>query len=143
MSCTSPGARYSRYIRGVLPQCCNIPGIQKTFTEHFKGKYFLKNSRSNSCFCVKSVWFDDNKCWSFGKFQLSQCFQNIRWTFHEFLFQKYSKDFPGILQGYENIFMKSKSAKNCFVGFPVEILILVVSSWNVFLSSIKTIFHLE
>ena len=24
---------------------------------------------------------------------------------HEFLFQKYSKDIPGILQGYKNVFM--------------------------------------
>ena len=57
-----------------------------------------------------------------------QCFQNIRETFHEFLFQKYSKDIPGILQGYENAFMKSKSSKNRFMGYPVKFLILAVSS---------------
>ena len=61
-----------------------------------------------------------------------QCFQNIQRTFHKFLFQKYSKDIPGILQGYENIFMKSKYWKNCFVGYSAKILILGVSElyWN-------------
>ena len=51
-----------------------------------------------------------------------QCFQNIRRTFHEFLFKKYSKDIPGILECYENVFMKSKS----FVGYPVKFLILTI-----------------
>ena len=48
---------------------------------------------------------------SFWQFPVitKQCFQNIRRIFHEFLFQKYSKDIPRILQDYENIFMKSKS----------------------------------
>ena len=53
-------------------------------------------------------------------------------TFHEFLFQKYTKDIPGIFQGYENVFMKSKSSKNCFVGYPVKFLILAISSYEVF-----------
>ena len=57
-----------------------------------------------------------------------KCFQNIRRTFHEFLFQKYSKGIPGILKGYENVFMKSKS----FVGYPVKILILGVSYFEMF-----------
>ena len=55
-------------------------------------------------------------------------FQNIQTTFHKFLFQKYSKDNPRILHGYKNIFLKSKSSKNCFVGYPVKILVLPVSS---------------
>ena len=49
-----------------------------------------------------------------------KCFQNIRRTFHEFLFQKYSKDVHGILSGYENIFMKSKIPK----------IVLWVILWN-------------
>ena len=57
---------------------------------------------------------------------------NIRRTFHEFLFKKYSKNIPGILQDFENIFMKSKSPKICFVGYPVKILILTVSSLAMF-----------
>ena len=52
---------------------------------------------------------------------VKQCFQNIRKTFHEFLFQKYSEDIPGIC--YENVFMNSKSSKNCFVVYPVKFLI--------------------
>ena len=46
-----------------------------------------------------------------------KCFQNIQRTFHEFLFQKYSDK-------HKNMFMKSRSSKNCFVGYPVEFLIL-------------------
>ena len=49
-----------------------------------------------------------------------QCFQNIRRTLHELLFQKYSKDIPGILQGYE-----------------IKILILVVSSLAMFFGTVK------
>ena len=56
-----------------------------------------------------------------------QCFQNIGKTFHEFLFQKYSKNIPRILQSYGNNFMKSRSSKNCFVGYSAKILILAVS----------------
>ena len=58
---------------------------------------------------------------------IKQSFQSIRRTFHEFLFQNDSKDIPGILY-YENNFIKSKSSKNCFVGYPVKILTLAVSS---------------
>ena len=62
---------------------CNIPGIlaecspsvamfgtfrQGTFREHFEEKYFLKSSRWKCCVCVKSVWFDNNKCWSLANF---------------------------------------------------------------------------
>ena len=54
-----------------------------------------------------------------------QYFQNIRKIFHKFLFQKYSKDITGILQGYGNIFMESKSSKYCFACYPVKFLILV------------------
>ena len=73
--CTPPqhafpaGMKYSENIRWVFPQRGNVSDIQGTFGEHFKGKYFLKNYRFKSCFCLKNVWLDDNKCWSFGKFQ--------------------------------------------------------------------------
>ena len=68
-----------------------------------------------------------------------QWFQNIRGTFHEFLFQKYSKDIPGILQCYENVFMRSKS----FVGYPVKFLILTVSSIEMFLWNLLKSFFIE
>ena len=54
-------------------------------------------------------------------------FQNIQRKFHELLFQKYSKHTPGIMQGYENVFMKAKCSKNCFVCYHVKFLILAVS----------------
>ena len=47
---------------------CNALGIQETFRKHFKGKYLKKKYQWKSCFCVKSVWFNDNKCQSLGKF---------------------------------------------------------------------------
>ena len=63
------GTQYSGNMRWVFPQRCNFQDTQGTFSEHFKGKDFLKSSWYKSCFYVKSVWFDNNKCWSFGKFQ--------------------------------------------------------------------------
>ena len=54
---------------GTHPQRCNVPAIQGIFREHVKEKYFLKELSTKSCFYVKRVWFDDNKCWSSGKFQ--------------------------------------------------------------------------
>ena len=66
------GTQYSRNTQWVFLQRCNVQDIQGTFREHFKGKDLLKGSRWKSCFCVKSVWFDDINCWSFGKFQLRQ-----------------------------------------------------------------------
>ena len=71
------------------------------------------------------------------------CFQNIRRTFHKFLFQKYSKDIPGVLQGYENIFMKSKSSKKMLCGLSCENFnIGSLLSCNIFLNCIETVFHL-
>ena len=66
-------------------------------------------------------------CWEIPVIT-KQCFQNIRKTFHELLFQTHFKDIPGILQGYENTFMKLKSSKNRIVGYLASILILEVSS---------------
>ena len=63
------GTQYSGNIRWVFPQSCNVQDIQGTFREYFKGKDFLISSRWKSCFCVKNVWFDNNKYWSFGKCQ--------------------------------------------------------------------------
>ena len=42
--------QYSGNIRWVFPQCCNVPRIQGTSREHFKGKYFLKNYRMGKSF---------------------------------------------------------------------------------------------
>ena len=63
------GTQYSGDICWVFPQSCNVRDIQGTFREYFKGKDFLISSRWKSCVCVKNVWFDNNKHWSFGKFQ--------------------------------------------------------------------------
>ena len=52
------------------------------------------------------------------------------------MFPEYSKDIPEILQGYENIFIKSKSSKTCFVGYPTKILILAVSSLAMFFATV-------
>ena len=52
-------------------------------------------------------------------------------TFHEFLFQIYSKEISGILSGYKNVFMMSKSSKNCFVCYHLKFLILAVSLFRV------------
>ena len=60
-------------------------------------------------------------CWEIPVIT-KQCFQN------ELLFQTHFKDIPGILQGYENTFMKLKSSKNRIVGYLASILILEVSS---------------
>ena len=68
-SCNLVARQYSGNIRWMFPQRCDAPDIQGTFREHFQGKYFLTNPRWKSYFCVKNVWFDENKCWSFGKFQ--------------------------------------------------------------------------
>ena len=55
---------------------------------------------------------------------------------HKAMFPEYSKNIPQIsvskiFHGYPrnnvNAFMKSKSAKNCFVGYPVTFLILAGS----------------
>ena len=74
-------AQYSRSIRWVFLQRCSVRDIQGTFREYFKEKGFLKRFRWRSYFCVKSVWFDINKCWSFGKFQQSQ--SNVSRVFEE------------------------------------------------------------
>ena len=39
------------------------------------------------------------------------CFQNIQRIFRKFLFQKYSKDIPVVLQGYENILRSQQVQK--------------------------------
>ena len=45
LSHSPAGTQYSNNIRWVFPQRCNVPGIQGTFREHVKAKYFFKNSR--------------------------------------------------------------------------------------------------
>ena len=81
----------SENICWVFSQRCNVRDIQGTLREQIKEKYFLNSSRWKSCLCVKSVWLDNKKRWSFSKFQQSRsnvpkilmehftdvCFQNI------------------------------------------------------------------
>ena len=68
-----------------------------------------------------------------------QCFDNIWRTLQEFIFEKYSKDIPKILQCYENAFIKWK----CFVAYTVKLNIGSLLFWNVFLNFIETVFHWE
>ena len=138
MSWTPAGAQYSRNIRWVLPQCCNVPGIEGTFSEHFKGKYFLKNSRSKSCFCVKSDLTITNV-------DLLANSSN-----HKAMFPEYSKNIPRIfvskiLQGYpRNIiavlwkyFYEVKKFKKLLCGLSCENFnIGSLLSSNVFLNCI-------
>ena len=72
-----------------------------------------------------------------------QCFQHIQKPFYKFMSQKYSKDIPGILWGYENVFMGWKSSNNCFVGYPVKFLILVASSLEMFFWTLLKPFFIE
>ena len=74
---------------------------------------------------------------------------------HEVMFPEYSRNIPEmfvskISQGYpRNIiklfkyFLKSKSSKKFFVGYPVKNLILAVFSRNVFQNFVVTVLHLE
>ena len=136
------GMQYSGNICWVFPQRCNVPVVQGTFSEHVKQKYFLKNYWQKSCFCVQSLWFDDNKCWSLGKFQS--------------MFPEYSKNIPWISvsktsQGYpRNIIMlwkyfyEVKKFGKFFCGLSCESFnIGSLFTWNVFLNFIETVFHSE
>ena len=131
------GTQYSENIRWVFPRSCNVPGIQGTFREYVKVKYiFLKILQGNVVFVLKV--YEMLIFWQIPVIA-KQWFQNIWGTFHEFLFQKYSKDIPRILQCYENVFMKSKS----FAGYPVKFLILKVSSIKMFLWTLLKPFFIE
>ena len=71
------------------------------------------------------------------------CFQNIRRTLHEFLFQKYSKD---ILEYYNvmEMFYECKKFEKLFCGLSCEIFSIgSFLSWNVFLNFTETAFHGE
>ena len=50
-----------------------------------------------------------------------QCFRNIERTFHEFLFQKYFRDIPGILIGYKKSFHEVKNFKKLLSELSCEI----------------------
>ena len=59
------------------------------------------------------------------------------------MFPEYSKDIPEILQGYENIFIKSKF-KNLLCGLSYQNFnIGSLLSCNVFRNCIETVFRLE
>ena len=111
------GTQYSENIRWMFPKCCHVPGIQGTFREHFRGKYFLKNSQWKNCFCVKIAFvvkvYDST---------MTNVDLLVNSSNHKAMFSEYSK----------NIFMKSKSSKNCFVSYPVKILRLSLSSLAMF-----------
>ena len=140
----NPGStQYSGDIRWVFPQQCNVWDIQETFKEHFKGMDFLKSSQWKSCFCVKTVWFYDNK---FDDLTNS--------SNHKVIFPVYSRNIPRvsvskIFRGYpRNIvelwkhFLKSKSSKKMFVGYSVKILILAVSSLTMFFWTLSKLFYI-
>ena len=88
-----------------------------------------------NCFCVKNVWFDDNKCWSLGKFQWSQ--SNVSRIFEEYSTNFCFKNIPRISSEYYKVMRN--------VGDPVKVLISAGSLpyWNVFLNFVETVFHLE
>ena len=135
------GMQYSGNIRWVFPQRCNVPRIQGTFREHIKEKHFLTNSWWKNCFCVKSVWFDDEKCWSCGKFQQSQ--SNVSRIFEEHSTNFYFKNIPRISPQYCNV-MKKFLWSQTFCGLSCEIFnIGSLLSWKIFLKFIETVFHWE
>ena len=140
----NPGStQYSGDIRWVFPQQCNVRDIQETFKEHFEGMDFLKSSQWRSCFCVKAVWFYDNK---FDDLANS--------SNHKVIFPVYSRNIPRvsvskIFRGYpRNIvelwkhFLKSKSSKKFFVGYSVKMLILAVSSLTMFFWTLSKLFYI-
>ena len=122
----------------MFPQRCNVPGIQGTFREHFTGKKFLKSSGLKSCICVKSVWFDINKCWSFGKSQYSQ--NNVSRVFEEHSTNFYFKNTPRNIVRLWKYFFEVKKFKKLFCELFCEIFnIGSLFSWNVFLNIIETV----
>ena len=50
-------------------QDVSVVRLHDVFFEYLKGKDFFKISGWKSCFYVKSVWFVNNKCRSFDKFE--------------------------------------------------------------------------
>ena len=106
------GSQYSRNIRWVFPQRCNVSSIQVTFREHFKENIKTKYFWLKICFCVKSVWFDNNKCRSFAKFQWSQ--SNVTRVFEEHSMNFCFKNILRISPEYFNvmeIFLWSQKVK--------------------------------
>ena len=94
-------------------------------------------------FCVKSVWFGNNKCWPFCKCQYSR--SNVSRIFEEYATNVCFKNIPRISPEYYKLwkyFWKSKSSKNWLVGYPVKILILAVSSLAMFLWTLLKPFYI-
>ena len=137
------GTQYFRNYRWLFTQCCNARDIQETFRIHFEGKKFLKISQSKSCFCVKNLWFDNNKCWSFGKFHKTRsnfsrifekhsknvCFKNI---------PRISPEYCGIMK----IFLEVKKFKKRFCGLSCENLKLAVFSLAMFFWTLLKPFYI-
>ena len=104
------GTQYSGNIRWVFHQRCNVSDIQRTFREHFQGKYFLTNFRWTSC--VKNVWFEESKCWSLANSSNHKAmFPEYTKSIPRDFVLKYSKDIPRILSGYKNVFISQKVEK--------------------------------
>ena len=137
--------QYSGNTRWVFPQYCNIPGIQVTFREHFKGKYFKKTLNGKVVFVLKVPDL------TITNVDLLENSSN-----HKAMFPEYSKNIPGIyvsniFQGCSrNIvrlwkyFYEVKKFKKLFCELSCENFnIGSLLSWNVFLNFIETIFHLK
>ena len=78
----------------MFPQCCNLPGVQGTFREHVKGKYFKKVLRGKVIFVLKVYDF------TIANVDLLANSSN-----HKAMFPEYSKNIPRIavsdtFQGY-------------------------------------------
>ena len=86
-----------------------------------KEKIFKKSFQWKSCFCVKSVWFDNKKFWFFGKFQQSR--SNVSRIFEEHSTNVCFKNIPRITPQYckvTKIFLKVKKFKKLFCGLSCE-----------------------
>ena len=141
------GTQYSRNICCVLllPQPCDVPGLQWTFREHFKGKYFLKNFLWKSCFLLEvydititNVNLLANS--SNDKSMFPEYSKNIPRISVSKIFQRY----PRNIVRFWKYFYEFKKFKKIFcVLFCGTFNIGSLFVWNVFLNFIETVFHLE
>ena len=128
-----------------VPQHCNIRDIQGTLWNILKEEIFQKSSWWKSCFCVKSLWFYNNKCWSFIKFQWSR--SNVFRVFKEDSTNVCFKNIPRISPEYckvMRIFLEVKKLKKMFCGLSCEnFKIGSLLSCNVFLNLVETVLQLK
>ena len=141
VSSSQADAQYSGNIRWVFPQCCNTPGIQGTFQEYVKGKYYLTNSVWKVVFMLKgydltiaNVDLLANS--SNHKAMLPEYSKNIQRIFISKMFQWYPRN---IVMSWKCFYKVKK-----FCGLPWEIFnIGSLLSWNVYWNLIETVFYWE